>query len=133
MRSIIEGIGIAVDDTATIADATAKCRQRLPDIIVLDWIVPGGNPLEFVSTLRSNSRGKQTPVLYVMTNNDPAEIAKARSAGVSEIMPKPFHRVQLEAKVLGLLAAPRDAAADILAQRPLMRAGVPAHRTAIEA
>lgn len=137
MRTILEGIGLIVDEVATTEDAMARCRTKVPDAIVLDWHIPGSNPLEFVTALRANPLGRRIKMLYVMTNNDPADVAKARAAGVNEIMTKPFHRVQLEAKILGLLSPPRDAAVDFEAHRPLLRAGSPASlhafRTVLEA
>jgi CheY-like chemotaxis protein len=136
MRAIIEGLDITVDEATSTEEAMAKCRGKLPDVIVLDWLIPGSNPMEFLATLQANQLGKRVKVLYALTNNDQAEISKARSAGVSEIVPKPFTRVQLEAKIIALLSTPRDIASELANQRPLVRAGyampIAGLRTAIE-
>jgi PleD family two-component response regulator len=82
--------------------------------------------LSSAGALRAHAAGNRVKILYVVTDQDANEFAKARAAGVNEILSKPFHRVQLEAKVLGFLAKPRDLDVDLAAHRPLMRSGQPA-------
>jgi two-component system chemotaxis response regulator CheY len=119
MRTIIEGLGLDVQEAASVDEALSICRAKLPDLVVLDWHIPGSVPLELVQTLRASSLGQRVKILYVMTNFDGGELARARGAGISEHMGKPFRRVQLEAKVIGLLAKPRDEADTEIAPAPI--------------
>ncbi len=113
MRHIIEGLNFYVDEAADTADALARCKKQLPDVIVLDWNIPGSQPLEFVATVRSLPLGRNIKILYVMTNNEPAEVSRAITAGVDAYMFKPFPRVTLEAKVAALTTRVRDPLDDI--------------------
>ncbi len=126
LRTIIESLDIKVIEAASVAKAAELCEIKLPDAVVLDWNIPGENPLAFVSVLREEATSAQLKILYIMTNQEPAEIAKAKEVGVDDVLPKPFHRVQLEAKLLGLLTPKPDVLPPVFSpERPLTRAGMP--------
>jgi two-component system, chemotaxis family, chemotaxis protein CheY len=113
MRHVIEGLNFQVEEEATTEVALARCKKELPELIVLDWNIPGSQPLEYVAAVRSLPMGRYVKILYVMTNNEPAEISRAITAGVDAYMFKPFLRVTLEAKVAGLTTRARDPDDDI--------------------
>lgn len=113
MRHVIEGLNFRVEEEATTTEALARCKKHLPDLIVLDWNIPGSVPLDFVAAVRSLPMGRNVKILYVMTNNEPAEVGRAITAGVDAYMFKPFQRVTLEAKVAALTTRARDPEDDI--------------------
>ena len=113
MRHVIEGLNFRVEEEATTTEALARCKKHLPDLIVLDWNIPGSVPLDFVAAVRSLPMGRNVKILYVMTNNEPAEVGRAITAGVDAYMFKPFQRVTLEAKVAALTTRARDPQDDI--------------------
>ena len=104
MRFTIEGLGLDVEEAANAADGILICKGRMPDIILIDWHMPGSQTLETLVSIRSLPGGKTVKLLYVTTNNDPVEIGRAIAAGVHGYMLKPFRRVTLEAKIAEFLA-----------------------------
>lgn len=108
MRHAIEGLGFDVEEEADTIEALARCKKALPDMIVLDWHITGCQPIDFIPAVRSLPMGRHVKILYVMTNNDPAEIGRAITAGADAYMFKPFARVTLEAKIAALLTRKRD-------------------------
>lgn len=113
MRHVIEGLNFDVEEETNTEVALARCKKSLPDVIVLDWNIPGSQPLDFVAAVRSLPLGRQVKILYVMTNNEPADVSRAITAGVDAYMFKPFPAVTLEAKVAALTTRARDAQDDI--------------------
>lgn len=113
MRHTIEGLGFTVEEVGDTDQALARCKKDLPDIIVLDWHITGCQPLDFIPAVRSLPLGRHVKILFVMTNNDPAEIGRAITAGADAYMFKPFPRVTLEAKVAALTIQQRDPLDDI--------------------
>ena len=107
MRVIVEDLGFTVEDAANTADAMVRCRPKVPQLVVLDWHIPGSSSFDFLATLRSMPGGRDIKVLYVATNNDPAEIGRAIAAGANDYMIKPFRRVQLEAKIAEMTTTER--------------------------
>ena len=123
MRTIIEDLGFQVDDTATTDDALKRCKAKLPDLIVLDWHIPACQPIEFLAAVRSLPTGRQAKVLYVLTNNDRAEIGRGITAGADDYMIKPFYRVGLETKVTTLTTTKREGLEDDVYFQPPLRTG----------
>ena len=123
MRTVLEGMSFVVEDTPTLSEALASCFKLLPHLIVVDWHIPGGDPLEFIATIRKRPSGRDTKILYVLTDNDPAAIARAMNAGADTTMIKPFHGVTLEAKVARLISPDRALDDDSYVQRHLRKRG----------
>jgi two-component system chemotaxis response regulator CheY len=97
-RRILEDLDYIVDEAEDGQEAFDKCRQEMPDAILLDWQMPVMSGLEFLKLLRAYVGGQTPKVVYVVTENDIGQIALALKAGVSDYMMKPFDRDILEAK-----------------------------------
>lgn len=112
IRSIVEDLGFKVQDTPSTDAALVACRKQLPTIIILDWHIPGCQPLEFIAAVRSLPHGRETKILFVPTDNDPVEIGRAIAMGANDYLLKPFYRVGLETKVATLTTVKREASQD---------------------
>lgn len=124
MRHTIEGLGYEAGEASNATDALARCKSKMPEVILLDWHLPGSSAFEFLGIVRSMPGGKLVKILYVATNNDPVEIGRAIAAGANDHMIKPFRRVTLEAKIAQFTAKAREAQYDEdvkLPQRRLLR------------
>ena len=97
-RRILEDLDYIVDEAEDGQEAFDKCRQEMPDAILLDWQMPVMSGLEFLKLLRAYVGGQTPKVVYVVTENDIGQIALALKAGVTDYMMKPFDRDILEAK-----------------------------------
>ncbi|WP_421758936.1 response regulator [Devosia sp.] len=97
-RRILEDLDYIVDEAEDGQEAFDKCRQEMPDAILLDWQMPVMSGLEFLKLLRAYVGGQKPKVVYVVTENDIGQIALALKAGVSDYMMKPFDRDILEGK-----------------------------------
>ena len=99
-RRILEDLDYIVDEAEDGQEAFDKCRQEMPDAILLDWHMPVMGGLDFLKLLRAYVGGQKPKVVYVVTENDIGQIALALKAGVSDYMMKPFNRDILEAKFI---------------------------------
>lgn len=97
-RRILEDLDYIVDEAEDGQEAFDKCRQEMPDAILLDWDMPILTGLEFVKLLRGYVGGDRPRVVYMTVENDIGQIAVAMKAGASDFMMKPFNRDLLEAK-----------------------------------
>jgi two-component system chemotaxis response regulator CheY len=69
----------------------------MPDVILLDWNIPGEDTIELLRKLRRLPGGDQCRILYCVTENDPMVIGRALRAGADDVLLKPFdHRAALE-------------------------------------
>lgn len=104
-RRILEDMDYVVEEAEDGQEAIDKCRQEMPDAILLDWNMPIVTGLEFLKLLRAYVGGDKPRVVYCTVENDIGAIAMALKAGASDYMMKPFDRAILEAKFEMDLAA----------------------------
>jgi two-component system chemotaxis response regulator CheY len=97
-RRILEEMDYIVEEAEDGQEAFDKCRQEMPDAVLLDWNMPIMSGLEFLKLLRAYVGGEKPKVVYCTTENDIGAIAMALKAGANEYMMKPFNRHVLEAK-----------------------------------
>jgi two-component system chemotaxis response regulator CheY len=99
-RRILEDIDYIVDEAEDGQEAFDKCRQEMPNAILLDWQMPVMGGLEFLKLIRAYIGGTTPQVEFCVTENDIGQIALARKAGAADYKMKPFDRDILEAKFL---------------------------------
>lgn len=106
-RRILEGLSYSVDEAEDGMAGLRACREKMPDLIVLDWNLPSMKGMEFVKSLRGQQGGHQPFILFCATENDAGEIAQARAAGADACILKPFDREALCDRLaqVGVLAA----------------------------
>ena len=97
-RRILEDMDYIVDEAEDGQDAFDKCRQEMPDAILLDWNMPIMSGLEFLKLLRAYVGGDKPHIVFCTVENDIGAIAMALKAGASDHMMKPFDRTILETK-----------------------------------
>lgn len=89
-RRILEELEFGVVEAGDGAEALEKCREHMPDAILLDWNMPIMNGLDFVKALRREETGDRPIVVFCTTENDMAHITEALRAGADEYVMKPF-------------------------------------------
>jgi two-component system chemotaxis response regulator CheY len=94
-RHFLEGLGFEVVEAENAPAALDVCKQRAPDIILLDWRLPQMTTVEFLSALRFSESAKRPLVIYCTTDNNPSDIRRAFSAGADAFLIKPFDRASL--------------------------------------
>lgn len=103
-RRILEDMDYVVTEAEDGQEAYDKCREEMPDSILLDWNMPIKSGLEFLRDLRGFTGGDKPKVVFCTTENDVGHIAMALKAGANEYIMKPFDRDILESKFLNLWA-----------------------------
>jgi two-component system chemotaxis response regulator CheY len=105
-RRIVEGLNFAVVEAEDGAEGLERCREAMPDVILLDWNMPNVDGYAFLQALRQMPDGAEPKILFCTTENDVGAIARALRAGADEYIMKPFDRDILTAKLeqVGLVA-----------------------------
>lgn len=97
-RRILEDLDYSVDEAEDGQEAIDKCRQDMPDAILLDWNMPNMDGYEFLTRLRRMTGGDRPKVVFCTTENDVSHIAKAMDSGADEYVMKPFDKEILSSK-----------------------------------
>ena len=99
---IFEELHFAVAEAEDGMSALRAVREKMPDLILLDWSMPGMTGVEFMRGLRAQPDGSRPIVLVCTTEMDAGEIAHGVAAGFDDYIMKPFDRETLSAKLAEL-------------------------------
>lgn len=97
-RNLIESLNFKVDEASSGQETLEACKASMPDIIFLDWHMPGSNSIELIRAIRQLGVIKRPYILYCMTQPDEDILAKATAAGIDDTISKPFDRQSVTAK-----------------------------------
>lgn len=89
-------------DIATTLCAAEKCiSEKKYDLILLDWMLPDGNGVEFLRDLRQQK--VQMPVLLFSSKKEVEDKVEALDVGADDYLEKPFSNIELLARIRALL------------------------------
>jgi two-component system phosphate regulon response regulator PhoB len=78
-------------------------RHALPDLILLDWMLPGQSGASFARTLRQDERTKQVPIIMLTARGQEQDKVAALDAGADDYVTKPFSPRELLARIKAVL------------------------------
>jgi signal transduction histidine kinase/CheY-like chemotaxis protein len=107
VATILTGHGFSVDIARNGKDALDIAREKQPDLIILDLMMPGMSGHEVLLALKQNSGTAEIPVM-ILTAAEPDERIRALQGGAESLMTKPFTEKQLAKLVLGALRSTRE-------------------------
>ena len=81
----------ATDGTSALELA----RQQRPDLLVLDWVMPGLNGIEVVQALRQDPVTAHIPIIMLSARGQETDKERGRSVGTSAYLVKPFSPLEL--------------------------------------
>jgi two-component system phosphate regulon response regulator PhoB len=90
---------------ASVADALELSSSYQPDMIVLDWMLPGESGIEFARSVRSGRTrlSSATPILMLTARTDEADLIAGLDAGADDFLSKPYDQLVLLARVRALI------------------------------
>ena len=85
------------------ASAERELEAALPDLILLDWMLPGESGLTLAKRWRSQSRTKDVPIIMLTARGDESDRVAGLDAGADDYIVKPFSTKELLARVRAVL------------------------------
>lgn len=101
--AMLKSAGFRTSAVSSAEEAFDLLRESRPDLMVLDWTLPGMSGVEFCRRLRKEPRLGRLPVLFLTAHSSTSDIVEAFSAGADDFVSKPFRAPELAARVLGLI------------------------------
>lgn len=112
----LEAEGFLVDRIERGDEAEVKLNETLPDLVILDWMLPGVSGLEICRRLRARETTRSLPVIMLTARGEERERVRGLSIGADDYVVKPFSVPELMARVRALLRRSRpDRIASLLA------------------
>ncbi|MBL8882173.1 MAG: phosphate regulon transcriptional regulator PhoB [Hyphomicrobium sp.] len=108
----LEAAGYQVVSTGTSDDAMFLLKESPPDLVILDWMLPGASGIEICRQIRAGAATRNLPVIMLTARGEEADKLRGLATGADDYMVKPFSVAELLARIKGLLrrAAPEKTA-----------------------
>lgn len=103
LRYNLESEGYQVDVSDRGDDAELKLRESVPDLLLLDWMLPGLSGIELCRRLRAREETRALPVIMLTARGEETERIRGLSTGADDYVVKPFSVPELMARVRAIL------------------------------
>lgn len=103
LRYNLEAEGFQVDTTASGDEADTLIRETQPDLVLLDWMLPGLSGIELCRRLRNRAETRQLPIIMLTARSEEQERVRGLVTGADDYVVKPFSVPELMARVRALL------------------------------
>jgi two-component system phosphate regulon response regulator PhoB len=84
-------------------EALKLIREQAPQLIILDWMLPGKSGVQFAKDLRASDLGRRIPILMLTAKGEELDKVTGLNAGADDYVTKPFSPKELIARVNALL------------------------------
>jgi len=110
-------------------EAQAAIADRVPDLILLDWMLPGGSSgLELARRWRRDALTREVPIIMLTARGEENDRVGGLEAGVDDYVVKPFSARELLARIRAVLRRAREDDADGSVRVGALRIDGAAHR-----
>ncbi|GHD61409.1 phosphate regulon transcriptional regulator PhoB [Jeongeupia chitinilytica] len=87
----------------SVEGAMGIVRNALPDLILLDWMLPGMSGIDFARKLRAEERTKTIPLIMLTARSDEQDKIVGLETGADDYITKPFSPRELQARIKAVL------------------------------
>lgn len=103
LRMALEVAKYRCIEAENIHDAYALVVDERPDIVLLDWMLPGGNGLELLRRMKREENTRETPVIMLTAKTAEDNVIQGLDVGADDYITKPFAPRELIARIRALL------------------------------
>lgn len=99
----LEAGGYVAERVERGEEAELRIRELTPDLVILDWMLPGISGLDICTRLRACKSTRTLPIIMLTGRGEETERVRGLTAGADDYVVKPFSLPELMARVRGLL------------------------------
>lgn len=103
LRYNLESEGYGVESVGRGDEAETRLRESVPDLVILDWMLPGLSGIELCRRLRTRPETERLPVIMLTARGEETERVRGLATGADDYVVKPFSVPELLARVRALL------------------------------
>lgn len=99
VQTTLEGADRQMFEACNGPEVLELARKHMPDLIILDWLMPGLHGIDVAARLRSERKTAHIPIIMLTCKSQPGDMQQGREAGVSTYLVKPFSPMELLERV----------------------------------
>ena len=100
---VLEQKGFEPVEAADFEQGLAKVVEPFPDLILLDWMLPGGTGIQFIKQLKQDEMTRQIPVIMLTARGEEEDKVRGLEAGADDYITKPFSPKELTARLKAVI------------------------------
>lgn len=99
----LEQAGFEVEEAEDATVAWNKVNDRLPDLVLLDWMLPGVSGVEFARRMRREEMTREIPIIMLTARTEEHDKIRGLDAGADDYITKPFSPKEMTARIRAVL------------------------------
>jgi CheY-like chemotaxis protein len=103
LQAVLNNKGYTIETAFNVKDALAVMNRKMPDLILLDLLMPRINGYEFLKEIKADYKTNKIPVIVVSALTDQENIQRSMDLGANEFITKPVDIQKLLEKVDSVL------------------------------
>ncbi len=103
LRFALQRADFSVVEAGDVPAARLKLAERRPDLVLLDWMMPGVSGLEYARELKGNATTRDVPIIMVTARAEEEDRVRGLNLGCDDYVSKPFSFPELIARINAVL------------------------------
>ena len=100
---VLEQNGFEPVEAADFAQGVARVTEPFPDLILLDWMLPGGSGIQFIKQMKQDELTRQIPIVMLTARGEEEDKVRGLEVGADDYITKPFSPKELTARLKAVI------------------------------
>ncbi|WP_455205506.1 phosphate regulon transcriptional regulator PhoB [Kaarinaea lacus] len=127
----VERAGYSWSTAMDTREAAVKIADHIPDLVLLDWMLPGTSGIDYARRLRKEDISKEIPIIMLTARSDESDKLRGFDIGVDDYISKPFSPKELIARIKAVLRRASPLREDAICQVEGLKLDASSHRVTV--
>lgn len=127
----LENAGFEIHEAADARQAQVMIAEALPDLILLDWMLPGVSGIEYARRLKKEDLTKEIPIIMLTARTEEEDKVQGLESGADDYVTKPFSPRELVARIKAVLRRGGPPAEDEILKANELSLDTASHRVSV--
>ena len=114
LKIVLEQAGFSVNEAEDFDIALEKMVEPYPDLVLLDWMLPGGSGVQLARKLKEHEFTRDIPIIMLTARGEEEDKVRGLEAGADDYITKPFSPKELVARIKAVMRRVTPTASDEL-------------------
>ncbi len=114
LKIVLEQAGFSVNEVEDFDIALEKMVEPYPDLVLLDWMLPGGSGVQLARKLKEHEFTRDIPIIMLTARGEEEDKVRGLEAGADDYITKPFSPKELVARIKAVMRRVTPTASDEL-------------------
>lgn len=129
---VLEQNGFEPVEAADFAQGVARVTEPFPDLILLDWMLPGGSGIQFIKQMKQDELTRQIPIIMLTARGEEEDKVRGLEVGADDYITKPFSPKELTARLKAMIRRAVPTATEEVIEVQGLRLDPVSHRVTVD-